>query len=359
MDFEMKMPDLATTGSPIKVVRWLATVGQTVRRGETLLEVETDKAVLQVESVFSGRLISISAREGDEVEAGQAIAVFQTDRAGPAIVVAEARSTPSVASTDLPAPLAREASPAVAGGRKSIFARNREARARGGRAAALHEPGAPKRSLALTVPQKVLAHRMVQSKQTIPHFYLKTSANAEAMMARREAVVGEPIAWDAFFVHAAGEALRAFERFAYRFEDDRLIHRGIDSVGLAVDVHGELFTLAIEQPASKTLETISREIAEGAARLRSGDPQARMVRPACLTVSNLGGANVESFAAVINPPESAILAVGTVMPVVTVVDGQVAVQNRVNLTLSVDHRVASGKYAAEFLGMIVREIQTL
>ena len=78
-----------------------------------------------------------------------------------------------------------------------------------------------------------------------------------------------------------------------------------------------------------------------------------------MTVSNLGGSNVESFAAVINPPESAILAVGKIMPVVTVVDGQVAVQDRVNLTLSVDHRVASGKYAAGFLGAIVKELESL
>jgi len=102
-----------------------------------------------------------------------------------------------------------------------------------------------------------------------------------------------------------------------------------------------------------------REIAEGVARLRSGDPQARLGRTASLTVSNLGGSGIESFAAVINPPESAILAVGKVMPVVKVVEGQVVVQNRVNLTLSVDHRVASGKYAAEFLGAIVQELECL
>ena len=145
----------------------------------------------------------------------------------------------------------------------------------------------------------------------------------------------------------------------YRFEDDHLVPQGVDAVGLAVDLEGDLFTLAIEQPADKTLEEISREIAEGVARLRSGDPRARMARAAALTVSNLGGSGIESFAAVINPPESAILAVGKVMPVVTVVDGQIAVQNRVNLTLSVDHRVASGKYAAGFLAAIVRELERL
>jgi pyruvate dehydrogenase E2 component (dihydrolipoamide acetyltransferase) len=145
----------------------------------------------------------------------------------------------------------------------------------------------------------------------------------------------------------------------YRFEEDRLVSQGVDAVGLAVDLQGDLFTRAIERPADKGPEAISREIAEGVAQLRSGDPRARLGRTASLTVSNLGGSGIESFAAVINPPESAVLAVGKVMPAVTVVEGQIVVQNRVNLTLSVDHRVASGKYAAEFLRAIVRELESL
>ena len=92
----------------------------------------------------------------------------------------------------------------------------------------------------------------------------------------------------------------------------------------------------------------------GVARLRAGDPAARLSTRANLTITNLGGSGVESFAAVINPPESAILAVGKIMPVVTIVDGQVAVQSRVNLTLSADHRIVSGKYAARFLRAIVQ-----
>jgi len=356
MDVEMRMPDLATAGSPIKVVRWLVDVGQSVRRGEPLLEVETDKAVMQVESVISGRLSSVSAGAGDEVEAGKTIAIFKTDGAGVAIRVQE--TSPAASETAPDSPAARGV-PADAGRRPSFFARNREARAGRGRSPAIPSPNDRPGTIALSVPQRVVARRMEQSKQTIPHFYLQTSANAEAMTARRKALAGGPIAWDAFFVHAAGKALRRFERLTYRFEEDRLISQGTDSVGLAVDLQGELFTLAIERPADKGPEEISRELAEGVARLRSGDPRARLARTAALTVSNLGGSGIESFAAVINPPESAILAVGKVLPVVTVVEGQVVVQNRVKLTLSVDHRVANGKYAAEFLGAIVQGLESL
>jgi|SRR5208337_3269689 pyruvate dehydrogenase E2 component (dihydrolipoamide acetyltransferase) len=133
MDVEMRMPDLATTGSPIKVLRWLVDVGQSVRRGEPLLEVETDKAVMQVESVISGCLSSVSAGEGDEVEAGKPIAIFETDRAGAAVAVGVEEARPATSETAPPPPVARIRDFAGAGRRESFFARNREARARRGR----------------------------------------------------------------------------------------------------------------------------------------------------------------------------------------------------------------------------------
>ena len=120
-----------------------------------------------------------------------------------------------------------------------------------GRDPAVPGPTDRPRTIDLSVPQRVVARRMEQSKQTIPHFYLQTSANAEAMAARRKAGAGEPIAWDAFFVHAAGKALRRFERLTFRFAEDRLVSQEVDTVGLAVDLQGDLFTLAIDHPADK------------------------------------------------------------------------------------------------------------
>jgi pyruvate dehydrogenase E2 component (dihydrolipoamide acetyltransferase) len=349
MHVAMRMPDLATTGSPIKVLRWLVGVGQTVRRGEPLLEVETDKAVMQVESVVSGLISALSAGEGDLVETGNTIAVFDTDEA-PILDPARVDSAQDAAALTTPALLTAEAGKAspVENRRQSFFARNADARAK----------RSPTRTITLSVPQRVVARKMEESKRTIPHFYLRTSASAEAMAARRKVESGNPVLWDAFFIQACGKALRQFHRLACRVEGERLVYRTADAVGLAVDLEGELFTLALDHPADKSVEAISREIVGGVERLRSGDPTARMAQPAALTVSNLGGAGIESFAAVINPPESAILAVGKIMPVVSVIEGQVAVQQRVNLTLSVDHRVASGKYAAEFLAAVVRGLES-
>jgi pyruvate dehydrogenase E2 component (dihydrolipoamide acetyltransferase) len=203
-----------------------------------------------------------------------------------------------------------------------------------------------------------MARRMLQSKQTVPHFYLQTSANASAMAARRRAAAPAKLAWDAFFVRAVARALDHFDRFRCRFDGEQLVPAGTDAVGVAVDHEGELFVIPIASPAAKTVEQISAEIRQGVDRLRSGDPDARRIQPALMTVTNLGVCNVESFTAIINPPEPVILGIGRVKPTpVARADGSVGVEPRCTLTLSVDHRVASGKYAGEFLAAVVKEIE--
>lgn len=194
----------------------------------------------------------------------------------------------------------------------------------------------------------------------IPHFYLQTSANVEPMMARRNAALPNKLAWDAFFVKAIHNAVTRFDLMACRWEDDQLIPQGTDTIGVAADIHGDLFVVPVESPAEKNIEDISRDIHARVTALRGGDALARIMKPGVMTITNLGVCNVETFTAIINPPESAILAVGKIRPVVIAVsESAFAVQHRVNLTLSIDHRVASGKYAADFLGAIVEEIENL
>jgi pyruvate dehydrogenase E2 component (dihydrolipoamide acetyltransferase) len=186
-----------------------------------------------------------------------------------------------------------------------------------------------------------------------------TSANAEPMVACREAAGPEPPAWDAFLVYAAARALRRFPRMAARFENDRLVRPGTDAIGVAVDLEGDLFVVPVAGAAGKTPGDISREIRELVDRVRSGDGEARRLHPAVLTVTNLGAGNVESFVPIINPPEASVLAAGKVSPQVVAVDGRIAIQRRIGLTLAADHRVVNGKYAADFLGAIVGELEAL
>jgi pyruvate dehydrogenase E2 component (dihydrolipoamide acetyltransferase) len=230
-----------------------------------------------------------------------------------------------------------------------MFARNK---AKSGQA------GQPAGDVPLSVAQRTAAKRLLESKQTIPHYYLQRSINAASMMARREASKEARLAWDAFFVQAVACATRRYDRFACRFEGDRLSRMKEMAVGVAIDHDGELYVIPVADPANKTVEAISGEIRRNVERLKSGDPDARMIRPAAMTVSNLGVCNVESFTPIINPPETAILGIGRTAPtLVAREDGSFAVEHRCTLTLSIDHRIASGRYAADFLNAIVEELE--
>ena len=361
MTVHMKMPDLGTTKDEVKVLNWRVEAGQPVQRGQALVAVETDKAAMDVEAVATGVLAAVCAEPGDQVPTGQVIAMIEVkEDAGdpasagpPSVGEAKPAAVPRKQISVAPAAPTSEsqASPSPAG-RQSMFARNRQAAL-----AAVEYP----ESIPLSTAQRTVARRMTESKQTVPHFCLQTSASAEPMVARRNTAVqaGKKLLWDAFLVVATGAALRRYDRMCCRFENDRLVPQGTDDVGLAVDLDGDLFVVPIADPGARTPAQISDEIVAVTARIRSGDTEAMTIRSANITVTNLGVANVESFVAVINPPESAILAVGKVAPVAVVDEGRVVVQNRVSLTLSVDHRVASGRYAAGFLGEIVRQLESL
>ncbi len=345
MIVELKMPDLSTAGSTVKVIAWLIQTGQAVRQGQPQMEVETDKASMQVEAYVSGVLREIIAPAETDVAVGQVIAVIETEEASE-----PAPGTPVPSPAQAAAAPRREAPPVEEARPRGMFARNRQK--------AAEQPAASSTAISLNASQRVVGQRMLESKQTIPHFYLQTSANAGPMAARRSASQSEKPAWDAFFACAAGKALKKYERIRATYQDGRLVPSASDAVGIAVDLDGDLFVAPISTPEGKTPEAVSVEIRQWVSRLQAGDPEARKIQAASFTISNLGAAGIESFTAIINQPQAAILAVGKIGPVVVAVDGQVIVQQRVNLTLSVDHRVVNGRYAADFLQCIVTELES-
>lgn len=355
MVHEFKMPDLATTGAPVKILRWLVQPGEAVTRGQFLLEVETDKASMEVEGTSTGVFETVLVAEGDAVDAGTVIAHIRTGDGqaapAPAVAVAAEEKPASVVS---PAP---EAAPAKKTG--GLFARNRATADAGTKPPVTATAPAAAPPLPLSVARRTAAQRLQQSKQTIPHFYLQTSANAEPLIARRLAALPDKPAWDAFFVEAVHRAIGRFPLMACYFENGQLLPQGTDTVGVAADIEGELFVVPVESPGEKSVAQVSQVIRDRVAALRSGDPAARAMKRGVMTISNLGACNVENFIAIVNPPESAILAVGKVHPVAVAADeGGVRMQQRVNLSLSVDHRVVNGKYAADFLGAIVEFLES-
>ena len=335
MQFEMKMPDLATTGSEIRVVRWIASPGDRVKRGQPLLEVETDKATMEVEATVDGLLATVVASQNALVSTGEVIATLD---------VTDGSTTGAP-----PAP----AKPA------GMFARNRAAAAAAPAASkALVAPAAPA-GVAHSPAHLTAARRLQESKRNVPHFYIQTSFNAQGIIRRRKDADERKLAWDAFFVHAVAKAIKQFDRMAMRLEGERLVPAPSGAIGVAVDASGELFVIAVSDPATRSIDAISDDIRAQAERLRSGDASARRLPQVAMTITNLGSCNVESFVPIINPPEAAILGIGKVTNTcVARQDGRIAVEPRATLTLAVDHRVVSGKYAGDFLGAVVNELES-
>jgi len=359
MKTEMKMPDLSTASNTVKVLKWLVEPGQAVKQGQPILEVETDKAAMEVEAYTSGTLCEILAYPDTDVEVGQVIGIIEVvgESATPAKPASDVKPEPAQAGASAPGSSPIKAAP---GG---MFARNRQKAAQAAQSPEVTPSPAPLTPASSapqwTTAQRVVAQRMQESKQNIPHFYLQTSANAEGMVACRTAAAGEKPVWDAFFVSAVGKALKSFNRMCTSLANGQLVAQSVDAVGVAVDLDNELYVIQIVNPATKSVEHLSAEIRTLVQRLRDGDPEAKKVRPGNITISNLGATGVESFTAIVNPPEAAILAVGKVAPQVVAINGQVAIQNRVALTLSVDHRIVNGRYAADFLAKVVAELEAI
>ena len=216
---------------------------------------------------MTGTLATISAPAGAQVEAGQVIADFDSLEAS--VAVTSTRSVAAEIANPYAAPRSQVATPSKPA---SLFARNRAAReARNGGSSRSPQ------SIPLSAVGRTAARRVRESKQNVPHFYLQTSANAESLARRRVAKAGRKVVWDAFFIHAAGKALRRFDRMCTRFEDDHLHPRGRcrrvrDRPG------GELFTAAMAS-ADKDPEAISDEIvacSSGSARRRGETPARRI-----------------------------------------------------------------------------------
>lgn len=354
MEIEIKMPDLGTNEDEIKVVRWLIEPGQAVGLGDELLEVETDKATMTVESVAQGVLKEIKVSADEKAQTGQVIAILETadSPAGP-VTPAPVPPAPASSNVSSESPLPdvdRSARPRRAG---SMFARNREVAARDAARSDKSE------YVPITTTQRIVGQRLQRSQLNAPHFYLGTSLNAEPMIRAREAQPEEPAVWDAFVVKAVAAALAAYPRMRCRIEGDRFVRRQQMSVGVAVDVDDDVFVIPINDPGSQDVGAISREVRVGVERIRRGNSQTRKLQPADITITNLGSEGVDTFLPIINPPEASILSLGTIQPVVVAEGDQIKIQRRANLNLAVDHRIVNGKYAARFLKKIIEHLETL
>ncbi len=202
--------------------------------------------------------------------------------------------------------------------------------------------------------RSAIGRRMVESKQQVPHFYVTRAYKMEKVMELRKNLNSyladdQKLTVNDFIIKALALTLRQFPNLNATIKGDEIVRYGHINIGVAVSVEGGLLTIVVRDADQKPLRLISSEVREMAARVRTGKVRTEDIEGSTFSLSNLGMFDVDSFVAIISPPEAGILAVGSAKQVPVVEDGQVKVGMRMNATISADHRVTDGAEAARFM----------
>src|SRR5512139_288160 len=419
MATKVTMPQMGFDMTEGKVARWLKKVGDPVKQGEAVVEIETDKVNIESEAQGNGVLREILVSDGTTVPVGALIAIIGAPDEDLTAIKAEAE--PAAAPTaEKPAALAqpvgaeRAAAPAVAApvaegnGRikasplakriakeKGISLAQLTGTGPGGRivkrdvetavpamaaapaafaqpivaaAPAVAQPGILGPSILkaeVVTPTKLrqtIARRMDASKQTVPHFYVTSEidmAEAMALRAKLNTLVDEAgkISVNDMVLKAAAVALTRFPGINASLGENVIVRHGTVNMGIAVALEQGLITVVIADADRKPLAEIAREARDIVSRAKNGKARPEEMQGSTFTVSNLGMFDVAEFVAIINPPEAAILAVGSVRDVPVVKNGQVVPGKTMKITISADHRVTDGAEAAKFLQEMKKNLE--
>jgi len=229
-------------------------------------------------------------------------------------------------------------------------------------AAGVFPPGAGDQTTPISRLRQAIGRRMAESKTTVPHFYVTHEYKMDALMALRaqyNRIVPEDqkLSVNDFIVKAAALTLREFPNLNASLEGASVLVHGARNIGVAVSVEGGLLTVVCREADRKTLGQLSSEMKAMAARVREGKVRSEEIEGSTFSISNLGMYDVENFAAIINPPEAAILAVGSAREMAVVENGLVKSGWRMKATISVDHRVSDGAEAAKFMQALALNLE--
>ncbi|HEY6783893.1 MAG TPA: dihydrolipoamide acetyltransferase family protein, partial [Gemmatimonadales bacterium] len=390
---------LSPTMEEGRLVKWSKKEGDQVKTGDTLAEVETDKAVMELVARADGALIKVVVQEGQTVPVGNVVAYIgavgeRVDGASSSQPSAVSRqpAAPAPAQATAPAPAPKPPSPEpssaepgrvkasplarkmaqesgidlrsvtgsgpggrvvkkdVEGGTRQVSVISRPP-ADGRR---LTADGSPFEDVPLTQIRKTIAKRLVTSIGPIPHFFLTTEVDMERAAEAREAInkqLGDQgkVSFNDIVIKATALALAKHRACNAWFQEDHIRYWNEVHVGMAVAVEDGLITPVIRNADLKSMLAIGQE-----AKVLAGKARERKLQPseytgATFSVSNLGMFDIDQFTAVINPPESGILAVGSIVSKPVAEDGKVEIRRRLRLTMSCDHRVIDGATGAAFL----------
>ena len=387
---EVIMPKLGQTMEEGIIEKWRKKEGDKIEKGDILLDITTDKATLEVESYLSGIVKKIIYKEGDTVPVTQVIAYIGDEEdkvptdpviASPSLRAKRSVFIPSLSRGNLEAIPAKclhpesvegqspeVEEPLSAGRVKASPAARRIAREKnidlstikgtgpGGR---ITEKDVTQGTVSAPAPvspiRRIIAERMSLSKREIPHYYLSTSLNMKEVIDLRKNLnqklkqEGLKVSYNDFFIKAAALAISQYP--AFNAQDSI-------NIGLAVGIPDGIVVPVIRNADKLSFLDIVKERAKLVDKARSNKLIPDEYSKGSFTISNLGAYGIESFCAIINPPERAILAVGSIIETPTAVNGEVIINPLMKVTLSLDHRTIDGAVGAEFLQKLKESVES-
>ena len=413
MPINIQMPALSPTMEEGTLAKWLVKEGDTVESGDVMAEIETDKATMEFEAVDEGVIGKIIVPEGSTgIKVNEIIAILLEDGEDSSDIetndAENKQDVVDIIKNDEKIPVVKSEKTGLSSSKERIFATplaRRIAKSTNVDLANIKGSGPYGRIVKADVQsnnvnasektpitqitssvtsetiktmykdrefseipldgmRKVIANRLTEAKQTIPHFYLRKSVNLDKLLIIRSEMnaglidQGIKISVNDFIVKASSLALQDIPQANVVWAQDRILQMTSSDVAVAVSVEGGLFTPVIFDSEKKTLSSLSLEIKDLASRARKKKLSPNEYQGGSFAISNLGMMGVENFDAVINPPHGSILAVGagTKKPIVKE-DGAISAATIMSLTLSVDHRAIDGALGAEFLARITHYLE--
>jgi pyruvate dehydrogenase E2 component (dihydrolipoamide acetyltransferase) len=393
---EVRLPQLGETMNEGTVVSCLFKVGDEVKKGDVIFEIETDKATLEMESPADGFVKSILVKMDQTVPVGTPVMILGEQNevvpqafvdslagggAAVAVPAAQASAEPGVAE-------APQASPGAPTGRVMASPRAKklaeelgvdlsrvEGTGPGGKiteqdvqnaAAAKTAPpvSASEAKLGATIKlnrlQRLTAERMLKSKQEIPCFYLTVRTDVTDLVALR-AKMNESgdvkVAYNDFIIKAVATGLEKFPLMTGQLAGDSIKLADAINVGLAISVQDGLVAPILKDVNKKDVRQIARDSKALVERARADKLDLTDLEGGCITVSNLGAFGIDSFIPIVVPGQCSILGIGQITDTCVPANGNILVRKLMNMTLSVDHKVANGAYAAQFLDLVQRLLE--